>query len=87
MDAVLEVAVIGVDDGQTGEAVRAYVVATPESGKTLSGDDVMAHCREHLSGYKVPHRVVFCKELPKSPIGKVLRKVLRDEALSDSKPE
>jgi len=84
MDAVLEVAVIGVEDGRTGEAVQAYVVATPESARTLSSDDVIAHCREHLSGYKVPHQVVFCEELPKSPIGKVLRKVLREQASSDS---
>jgi long-chain acyl-CoA synthetase len=77
MDSVLEVAVIGVPDGKTGEAVRAYVVQNPESDQPVTPADVLAHCKRHLAAYKVPKTVVLRDELPKSPIGKVLRKDLR----------
>ena len=77
MDNVLEVAVIGVADGKTGEAVRAYVVQNPEHTKEVMPADVLAHCKLHLAAYKVPKVVVVRDELPKSPIGKVLRKDLR----------
>jgi long-chain acyl-CoA synthetase len=78
---VLEVGVIGVPDGRTGEAVHAYIVATAPAP---SVEEVMDRCREHLSAYKVPQKVVFVDELPKSPIGKILRRELRDQALSGS---
>jgi long-chain acyl-CoA synthetase len=74
---VLEVAVIGVPDAKTGEAVRAYVVQNPEHTKELMPADVLAHCKQHLAAYKVPKLVVVRDDLPKSPIGKVLRKDLR----------
>jgi long-chain acyl-CoA synthetase len=77
MDHVLEVAVIGVPDAKTGEAVRAYVVQNPDHAKELTPADVIAHCKQHLAAYKVPKLVVVRDELPKSPIGKVLRKDLR----------
>jgi long-chain acyl-CoA synthetase len=77
MDHVLEVAVIGVPDGKTGEAVRAYVVQNPDHAKEVTPADVIAHCKQHLAAYKVPKLVVVRDELPKSPIGKVLRKDLR----------
>ena len=71
---VTEVGVIGVPDDKTGEAVRAYVVAgTPAPTEA----DILAHCREHLAAYKVPRTIVFVAELPKSPIGKILRRELR----------
>ncbi len=75
---VLEAAVIGVPDGAAGEAVKAYVVALDES---LTADQVKAHCKMSLTGYKVPKLVEFRKELPKSNVGKILRKNLRAEAL------
>lgn len=75
IDAVHEVAVIGVPDGKSGEAVRAYVVKRAE----LSTDEVRKHCKKYLTAYKVPKQVEFREELPKSPIGKVLRKDLRAE--------
>jgi long-chain acyl-CoA synthetase len=82
MDAVLDVAVIGVPDSTTGEAVRVYVVPNPDHAGELRAEDVLAHCKQQLSAYKVPRQVVVRDELPKSPVGKVLRKDLRAEALA-----
>ena len=84
MDAVLDVAVIGVPDATTGEAVRVYVVPNPDHDGALRAEDVVAHCKRQLAAYKVPHQVVVRDELPKSPIGKVLRKDLRAEALAQN---
>ena len=79
MDAVLEVAVVGTPDERTGEAVRAYVVPNPDHAGQLRAEDVVAHCKQHLAAYKRPSSVVLRDELPKSPIGKVLRKDLKAE--------
>ena len=76
MDAVQEVAVIGVPDPQTGEAVRAYIVPQGE----CTTEAVREHCRRYLTDYKVPRSVEFRRELPKTPVGKILRKALRTEA-------
>lgn len=78
--AVAGVAVVGVPDDATGEAVRAYVVTTDPA---LTEEDVREHCRQFLTNYKVPKRVVFRDELPMSTVGKVLRKELRTEALRE----
>jgi len=75
IDAVQEVAVIGVPDTKTGEAVRAYVVKRND----LTEQEVIAHCRKHLAAYKVPKQIEFRDEVPKTPIGKILRKDLRAE--------
>ncbi|SDM18799.1 long-chain acyl-CoA synthetase [Franzmannia pantelleriensis] len=79
LDAVHEVGVIGVPDADSGEAVRAYIVTRGE----LAPEAVKAHCRQHLARYKVPKQIEFVDDLPKSPIGKVLRKDLRAEYLKD----
>jgi len=79
LDAVHEVGVIGVPDPDTGETVRAYIVTRGE----LDRDAVKAHCREQLARYKVPKQIAFVDELPKSPVGKVLRKDLRAEYLKN----
>lgn len=71
---VQESAVIGVPDDQTGEAVHAYVVLRDQG---LSAKDVIRHCKTELAAYKVPKKVVFWDELPKTPVGKVLRKEVR----------
>ncbi len=85
-EAVDEVAVIGVPDEKSGEAVWAYVVPKQPPPKD---SDLVRWCKEHLAGYKVPRKVHFRDELPKSPIGKILRKDLRKEVtggISESVP-
>ncbi|MDP2367230.1 AMP-binding protein [Rhodoferax sp.] len=83
MDAVLEAAVVGVPDRNTGEAVRAYVVRNPEFEGELSREAVIAHCKTLLADYKIPKSIVFRDELPKSPIGKILRKDLKAEVKTE----
>jgi long-chain acyl-CoA synthetase len=74
---VLECAAVGVPDKKSGEAVRLYVVKKDER---LTAEELLAHCREHLTGYKIPREVEFRTELPKTNVGKILRRELRDEA-------
>ncbi|MEO5813594.1 MAG: AMP-binding protein, partial [Rhodanobacter sp.] len=71
---VLEAGVVGIPDEKTGEAVRLVVV---RKDPALSEDDLRAHCREYLAGYKQPHYIEFRDGLPKSAVGKVLRRELR----------
>jgi long-chain acyl-CoA synthetase len=72
---ISEVAVIGVPDAKWGEAVFAVIVAAP--AQKLNDDEIIAHCRNHLAGYKIPRRMAFVDQLPKSAMGKVLKKELR----------
>jgi long-chain acyl-CoA synthetase len=74
--AVAEVGVAGVADAAKGEAIKAWVVL--RAGHTVTEVDRRAFCREKLAPYKVPSRVEFRQELPKTMVGKVLRRVLRD---------
>jgi long-chain acyl-CoA synthetase len=83
LPSVLEVAVIGVPDSRSGEAVRAYVVQNPEVTTPLTAEQVIAHCRLHLTDYKIPKSVKLKDELPKTPVGKVLRKDLKAEAKAE----
>lgn len=75
MDGVLECACIGVPNDKTGESVKIFVVKSDES---LTRESVREYCGERLTGYKVPAHVVFIDELPKSTVGKILRRELRD---------
>src|SRR5262249_42993098 len=72
---VAECACVGRPDDKTGEAVRLFVAKAP--GATLTEADLIAHCRRQLSAYKVPKEVRFLDALPKSNVGKILRKDLR----------
>jgi long-chain acyl-CoA synthetase len=75
LDGVVEVGVIGVPDDKTEEAVKAYIVS---SDPNMTAEQVMAHCRQSLTNYKRPKQVEFVKEIPKTPVGKVLRRNLRE---------
>ena len=74
---VLECAAVGVPDPKSGEAVKLFVV---KKDPALTAEALLAHCREQLTGYKCPRDVEFRTELPKSNVGKILRRELRDEA-------
>jgi long-chain acyl-CoA synthetase len=76
---VAECACVGRPDEKTGEAVRLFIAKA--SGATLTEADVIAHCRRDLAAYKVPKDVRFLDALPKSNVGKILRKDLRALAL------
>ena len=71
-----EACCIGIPDGYRGETVKAYIVAKP--GETLTKQEVVAFCKERMTAYKVPTEVEFIAELPKSAIGKIMRRELRD---------
>jgi long-chain acyl-CoA synthetase len=77
---VADAVTIGIPDPYRGETVKVFVVVKP--GETLTEEEVVAHCRERLAAYKVPRYVEFRAELPKTIVGKVLRKELRAEELA-----
>ncbi|NUU03407.1 long-chain fatty acid--CoA ligase [Herbaspirillum robiniae] len=79
--AVLECACVGVPDEHTGEAVKLFVV---RKDKSLTAEQLMAYCKEQFTGYKKPKYIEFRDELPKTNVGKILRRELRDE---QKKPE
>ena len=76
---VLECAVIGVPDEKSGEAVKLFVI---KKDPALTESDLRRHCEEHLTAYKCPKHIEFRQELPKTNVGKILRRALRDEARS-----
>ena len=76
MDGILEAAAIGVPDEHSGEAVKIFAVRTDYS---VTEQDVLDHCREYLTNYKRPREVEFRDELPKTNVGKILRRALREE--------
>jgi len=73
---VLECAVIGVEDARSGEAVKAFIVRKDQS---LTAEDVIKYCTTQLTAYKVPKQIEFRTALPKTNVGKILRRELRDE--------
>lgn len=79
---VLEAAAVGVSSAETGEMVKVYVV---KKDPALTEESVMAFCRQNLTGYKMPREIAFIATLPKSPVGKVLRRELRATAQGTAK--
>jgi long-chain acyl-CoA synthetase len=73
---ILEVAAVGVPDEKTGEAVKLFVVRKDPS---LTSEALIEYCRKELTGYKIPRQIEFRTELPKTNVGKILRRALRDE--------
>ncbi len=80
MPGVLEVAAVGVPDEKSGEAIKIVVV---KKDPNITADDIKAHCRENLTGYKQPRIIEFRNELPKTNVGKILRRELRDAAITN----
>lgn len=78
MPGIQEVAVYGIATAPQGEQVAAAVVLKP--GAALSAEDIIAYCRENIAAYKVPARVDLVAELPKSPSGKILKRILRQQS-------
>jgi len=75
--SVLDVAVVGVPDAVYGEAVAAFVELKP--GAALTEDQLVAHCRDRIAGYKKPRHVLFVGELPRNSVGKIIKYKLREE--------
>jgi long-chain acyl-CoA synthetase len=76
MEGVLEAAAIGIEDERSGEIVKLFVVRKDPS---VTEKDIMDYCHENLTGYKRPKLIEFRDELPKTNVGKILRRKLRDE--------
>ncbi|MEQ9051484.1 MAG: AMP-binding protein, partial [Marinoscillum sp.] len=81
LEGVLEVGVIGVAHKNSGEVVKAFIV---KKDKNLTEEVIMKHCRDHLVAYKMPKFIEFREELPKSTVGKILRKELRKEEIANA---
>ena len=79
---VLECAAVGAPDAKTGEAVLLFVV---RKDPNLTADTLKAFLKSQVTGYKMPHRIEFRDALPKTNVGKILRRELRDEVLRDAK--
>ncbi|MFK4510810.1 long-chain fatty acid--CoA ligase [Bradyrhizobium daqingense] len=78
---VLECAVIGIPDSKSGEAVKAFIV---KKDPNLTAEAVIKFCQEQLTGYKVPKHIEFRNDLPKTNVGKILRRQLRDEKKAEA---
>ena len=76
-EGVGDVAAIGVADENSGEVVKIFVV---RKDPNLTADELIAHCRKHLTGYKVPKHVEFRADLPRTNVGKILRRALKEGA-------
>lgn len=79
---IQEACTVGVPDEYRGETVVAYVV--PRAGEELTEEEIITYCRENLAAYKIPRKIVFIEELPKSTIGKILRREMRARAAEEA---
>jgi long-chain acyl-CoA synthetase len=76
-------AVVGVPDDRSGERVKAFIKL--KAGETATEEEFKQFCKENMAGYKIPRQIEFRNEIPVSNVGKVLRRVLRDEAAQKSR--
>ncbi len=79
LEGVKEVAVIGVQKDVQGEMVKAFIVRENTNESVITPDKILEHCKKNLTNYKIPKEIEFRDELPKTNVGKVLRRALRDE--------
>jgi long-chain acyl-CoA synthetase len=80
---ILEACTIGIPDAYRGETVKAFIV--PKKDERLTKEEVIAYCKKNMAAYKVPKQFEFVEELPKSAVGKILRRELRDKELAKTK--
>jgi len=76
--AVLECTVIGIKDPEKGENIKAFIIPRPEYKGTITEEEIIEWTKENMAAYKYPRIVEFCGTLPKSAVGKILRRVLRE---------
>lgn len=81
-DSIKEAVVVGIPDPYRGETVKAYVVL--KDHESITAEQIEAHCRKYLAAYKIPRVIEFRQELPKTAVGKILRRVLSEEAKRES---
>ncbi|MBU1536940.1 AMP-binding protein, partial [Myxococcota bacterium] len=77
-EAVKEIAVAGLPDGEAGEVIKAWVVLYPEMVGKITEEELKAWCKENITHYKVPRYIEFIDEVPKNMVGKILRRVLKE---------
>ena len=82
---ILEACCIGVPDSYRGETVKAFIVT--REGESLSEEEIIQYCKDKMAPYKVPKVVEFIDELPKSAVGKILRRKLRDMEIEKTAPQ
>jgi long-chain acyl-CoA synthetase len=75
--AVLEAAVIGIPDEKWGEAIKAFIVL--REGEKATEEELIAHCKKHIAGFKCPKSVEFLESFPRTGLGKIAKNILRDE--------
>ncbi len=86
-ECVKEAAVVGIPDPNVGERPKAFIVLTDECKDRVTADDIIEYAKKHLAEFKVPKIVEFRDELPKTAVGKILRRILREEELKKMKQE
>jgi len=76
--AILEAGVVGVPDPNIGETIKAFVVIRPENKNKITASEIIEWSKERMAGYKYPRQIEFIKELPRTAVGKIFRRKLRE---------